>query len=157
MCDSKNSKIWLSDCDHTKKKLNELFEKAESHFKTLSESPIKHIVPKNIFISGDIFLTTSLPGGKYGFNLTDIELKEEQRIAFSEGTFASKTWQVSSNIITYNGIEYNELTADITLQPNYCAYVRESLPDSEDKKWNNSDVWFNGTVWSTGQQRVKVI
>ncbi len=102
------------------------------------------------------YIPTSLPGGKYGFNLTDIELKEEQRIAFSEGTFASKTWQVSSNIITYNGIEYNELTADITLQPNYCAYVRESLPDSEDKKWNNSDVWFNGTVWSTGQQRVKV-
>ena len=52
----KNSKVWLIDCDHTKSKLNELFEKAELHFEKLKDSPVKHLDPNNIFINGDTFL-----------------------------------------------------------------------------------------------------
>ena len=86
-------------------------------------------------------------GGTYSFNLADVEIKAGQRITFTEGTLATNIWIVGST---------GELTADITLQPNYCAYVREALPDTEDKNWNNSDVWYMGDAWSTGQQRTKV-
>lgn len=52
----KNSKVWLIDCDHTKNKLNELFEKAEQHFDNLQDSPLKHTQPQHIFLNGDLLL-----------------------------------------------------------------------------------------------------
>lgn len=73
----KNSKVWLADCDHTKKKLNEIFEKAELHFDSLKDSPVKHLNPKNIFINGDDFLAqiTNFPVVEFGqhhyFNADD--------------------------------------------------------------------------------------
>ena len=51
-----NSKIWLIDLEHTKNKLNQLFEKAKQYFINLKESPLKHSQPQHIFLNGDLFL-----------------------------------------------------------------------------------------------------
>ena len=69
------------------------------------------------------------------------------RIAFSTGPLQNKIWHVGAAGL---------LVEDISLSENHCAYIREALPDTEDKTWSNSDVFFDGTKWNLGQQRTKI-
>jgi len=53
----KNSKLWLVDVESTKDKLQDLFEKAKSHFENLKERPIQHIEPNKLFLDGASFIS----------------------------------------------------------------------------------------------------
>jgi len=93
------------------------------------------------------YAPTESAGPVYSLDLSKVEIKGNQRIAFTEGDLSNKIWEVGSNGV---------LTEGISLTENNCAYVREALPDTEDKIWSNSDVFFDGTKWSTGQQRTTI-
>ncbi len=91
--------------------------------------------------------------GSYYLDLDNTEVQAPHngysgsRIIFTEGVLQDKIWHVG-----VNGL----LTEDISLVENHCAYVREALPDTEDKIWSNSDVFFDGTKWNLGQQRTTI-
>lgn len=63
----KNSKIWIKDVESTKEVLNKLFEKATSHFESLKNNTIKHIVPRNLFFDGNSFVKELLQFGVVEF------------------------------------------------------------------------------------------
>ncbi|MDA8963535.1 transcription-repair coupling factor [bacterium] len=52
----KNSKIWIIDTEATQAKLNDFFEKANTHFQSIKENTIKHIEPEKLFLDGDNFI-----------------------------------------------------------------------------------------------------
>lgn len=52
----KNSKIWIVDTEATQAKLNDFFEKANTHFQSIKENTIKHIGPEKLFLDGDNFI-----------------------------------------------------------------------------------------------------
>ncbi len=52
----KNSKIWIVDTEATQAKLNDFFEKANTHFQSIKENTIKHIEPEKLFLDGDNFI-----------------------------------------------------------------------------------------------------
>ncbi len=52
----KNSKVWIIDADSTRAKLNDLYEKATSHFDTIKDNTVKHIEPEKLFLDGDNFI-----------------------------------------------------------------------------------------------------
>ena len=86
-------------------------------------------------------------GGVYSLDMNNVEINAGQKILFTEGDLQGSVWQVEAT---------GDLTEIQVLERDHCAYVREALPDTEDLIWSNSDVWFNGTNWSTGQQRTKI-
>lgn len=95
--------------------------------------------------TGDYLPTES--SGTYSFNMDNVEINAGQKILFTEGSLQGNIWQVEAN---------GTLTDIQALEKDHCAYVREALPDTEDLKWSNSDVYYTGTNWSTGQQRTKI-
>lgn len=52
----KNSKVWIFDTDSTRAKLNDLYEKATSHFDTIKDNTVRHIEPEKLFLDGDNFI-----------------------------------------------------------------------------------------------------
>ena len=52
----KNSKVWIIDTDSTRAKLNDLYEKATSHFDTIKDNTVRHIEPEKLFLDGDNFI-----------------------------------------------------------------------------------------------------
>ena len=77
----------------------------------------------------------------------EINPVDGMQIIFSEGTHKGQIWK-----ITLNGSQ-KELTPNATLVENNGVYVREAVPDTLDLAWSNSDAWFDGGKWKTGQQR----
>jgi len=65
-------------------------------------------------------------------------------------TIASKSFDASTSTWT--------ITKSVTavLETNHTAYIRSALPDTMDKAWSNSDAWWTGAKWSTGQQRINI-
>jgi hypothetical protein len=95
---------------------------------------------------GDYAPTVNVDGN-YQLDLSKVEIIAGQKLAFTEGDLANALYQIDNNGV---------LTEDISLVENNCAYVREALPDTEDTFWSNSDVFYDGTKWNTGQQRTAI-
>jgi hypothetical protein len=98
--------------------------------------------------TGDYALETV--GGVLRFanpDKVEINPTDGMQIIFTEGEYQNQIWK-----ITLNGSQ-KELTPNQTLALNHGVYVREAVPDTLDIAWSNSDAWYDGTIWKTGQQR----
>ena len=78
----------------------------------------------------------------------EINPTDKTRIIFTESEHQNKVWKITSNGT------HKELTSVTDLQINHVMYVRNASPDTQDRLWTNSDVWFDGAKWKTGQQRI---
>ena len=91
------------------------------------------------------------PGSTLRFKYPDkVEINPgaSTRVIFTEGDYKGQVF-----LCSLNGSN-KELTPTVDLEINHGMYVRNALPDTIDLQWTNSDVWFNGAVWKTGQQRI---
>ena len=91
------------------------------------------------------------PGSTLRFKYPDkVEINPGSRtvVIFTDGDYQDQVF-----LCSLNGTD-KELTPLIDIEIDNCMYVRSALPDAIDLQWTNSDVWYDGGKWKTGQQRI---